>query len=288
MTTRPGPAVDRSFRDQLGSRTPVSYQHDLAGDPRLTMDAIAGLAEELGADSISAEKASKPMVSEDAGASHTLRVVSIADQIRELAANDSWFTLLNIEQSPVYRGMVDELIEGIAARAELDPRTMKRRMGFVFASSPGSVTAAHFDIEHSFLMQLEGHRRLGFGRFRDREEREREVHRYWNGSFGRLDRMPEQIEEFTLDPGVGAYIPPYTPHWLSNGDSTSLSLTVTFFDRSNADESMVQAFNEKLRRFGMDPARYGDAPGKDRAKIAFMRVYGGVKHRIRPEKSASH
>jgi hypothetical protein len=289
MTTRSGPAVDRSFREQLATRTPVRYTHDLAGDPRFSLDAIARLGDELGADSISAEKAAKPMVSADAGASNVVAVESIADQIRELAANDSWFTLLNIEQSPGYRRLVDEVLEGIASRAEVDPRTMKRRMGFVFASSPGSVTSAHFDIEHSFLMQLEGHRRLGFGRFRDREEREREVHRYWNGSFGRLDRMPEQIEEFTLEPGVGAYIPPYTPHWLSNGDSTSLSLTVTFFDRSNADESMVQAFNEKLRRLGMDPSVYGDAPGKDRSKVAFMRVYGGVKRRFRPdEKSASH
>ena len=54
------------------------------------------------------------------------------------------------------------------------------------------------------------------------------------------------------DTGQGAYIPPYTPHWLANGDSTSLSLTVTFFNRDNADESMVQAFNEKVSRLGIE------------------------------------
>jgi hypothetical protein len=285
----PWPAVDQSFLADLATRTPAPFTHGLSGDPRFSLDAIARLGDELGAESISAEKASKPLVSADAGAATTLEVVAVSDQIRALAANDSWFTLLNIEQSEPYRELVDQLLEGMAANAGLDPRTMKRRMGFVFASSPGSVTSAHFDIEHSFLLQLEGHRKLGFGKFADREQREREVHRYWNGSFGRLDTMPEQVAEFDLAPGLGAYIPPYHPHWLSNGDSTSLSLTITFFDRSNADESMVQAFNEKIRRLGIDPSVYGDAPRRDRAKVAFMRVYGAAKRRIKgPETSASH
>ena len=282
------PRVDASFGDQLRSRTPMAYEHGLAGDPRLGLDAIARLAEDLGPDSISAEKAAKPMVSDDAGAQHAIAVESIADQVRSLAANDSWFTLLNIEQSTAYAVLVDEVLDGLATRSGIDPRSMKRRMGFVFASSPGSVTAAHFDIEHSFLLQLEGNRRLCFGRFASAEEREREVHRYWNGSFGRLDQMPEQTEEFVLEPGTGAYIPPYTPHWLINSDSTSLSLTVTFFNRDNGDESMVQAFNEKLRRIGLTPRTYGDAPARDAAKAGFMRAYGAVKRRFRPDVSASH
>jgi hypothetical protein len=289
MNSTPWPAVDRSFQDSLAQRRPTPFAHGLAGDPRFSLDAIARLGDELGAESISAEKAAKPLVSADAGAANVLEVVAVSDQIRALAANDSWFTLLNIEQSGPYGELVDQLLEGMAADAGLDPATMKRRMGFVFASSPGSVTSAHFDIEHSFLLQLDGHRTLGFGKFADREQREREVHRYWNGSFGRLDTLPEQTAELELAPGRGAYIPPYTPHWLTNGDSTSLSLTITFFNRDNADESMVQAFNEKVGRWGLVPKVYGDAPGRDRAKVAFMRVYGAAKRRISgPETSASH
>lgn len=289
MNKMPWPAVDRSFQAALEERRPVPFTHGLTGDPRFSLDAIARLGDELGADSISAEKAAKPLVSADAGATTTLDVVAVSDQIRSLAANDSWFTLLNIEQSEPYRVLVDQLLDGMAADAGVDPATMKRRMGFVFASSPGSVTSAHFDIEHSFLLQLEGHRTLGFGEFASKDDREREVHRYWNGSFGRLDTMPRQVDEFELAPGRGAYIPPYTPHWLSNGDSTSLSLTITFFNRDNADESMVQAFNEKVQRLGLHPRVYGDAPGRDRAKVAFMRVYGAAKRRVKgPETSASH
>jgi len=288
MTTAPWPGVDHTFAERLATRTPTPIRHELAGDPRLSLEAIAALGDELGPAAISAERAAKPLVSADAGATSVLEVQSVSDQILGLAANDSWFTLLNIERAPAYAGLVDQILDGIARGAGIDARTMRRRMGFVFASSPGSVTAAHFDIEHSFLLQLEGRRTLGFGRFAGADDREREVHRYWNGSFGRLDSMPEKTTELAIGPGDGAYIPPYTPHWLSNGDSTSLSLTVTFFDRSNADESMVQAFNERLRRAGLRPRTYGEAPGRDRAKVAFMRAYGGVKRRFRPETSASH
>ncbi len=289
MTTTPYPVVDRSFAERLAGRRPTALEHGLVGDPRLSLDAIARLGDELGPDAVSAEKADKPLYSADAGAGSSLRVQSVGDQIRNLAANESWFTLLNIERSPAYERLVDQVVDGIAQGAGIDPRDLRRRMGFVFASSPGSVTAAHFDIEHSFLLQLEGHRTLSFGRFRDRDDREREVRRYWNGSFGRLDTMPEQTEQMEVGPGQGAYIPPYTPHWLANGDSTSLSLTVTFFNRDNADESMVQAFNEKVRRLRLEPKVYGEAPGRDRAKAAFMRAYGAVKQRISgPETSASH
>ena len=137
MNSTPWPAVDRSFKSALAQRQPTPFTHGLTGDPRFSLDAIARLGDELGADSISAEKASKPLVSADAGAADVLEVVAVSDQIRALAANDSWFTLLNIEQSEPYRQLVDQLLEGMAADAGVDPRTMKRRMGFVFASSPG-------------------------------------------------------------------------------------------------------------------------------------------------------
>lgn len=274
--------------EHLAARRPLAVRHSLVEEPLLALDPIATLAESLPATSISAERAEKSLVAAD-GTTEAREVRAIGEQIRSLAANDSWFTLLNIEQDPAYARLVDRIVDGLAAEAGVDPRTLRRRMGFVFASSPRSVTSAHFDIEQSFCLQLQGTRRLGFGRFADDAQREREVRRYWGGSsFGRLETMPEQVDEVVLGPGDGAYIPPYTPHWLSNGDETSLSLTVTFFNRDNEDESLVQAFNEKVRRTGLTPRAYGAAPRRDRAKASAMRAYAGLRRRVRPETSGSH
>ena len=116
MNNTPWPVVDRSFLAALEHRTPTPFRHGLNGDPRMSLESIARLGDELGADSISAEKARKPLVSADAGAGTSLEVVAVSDQIHALAANDSWFTLLNIEHSEAYEALVDQVLEGIAAR----------------------------------------------------------------------------------------------------------------------------------------------------------------------------
>jgi hypothetical protein len=271
--------VDRSFAAALAERVPVPYRHDLADHPLLGTEAIAGLAERLGSDSVSSQAAVKPLLETDP-AFLTLTTETIADRIRNLAVTDSWFTLLNIEQDEPYRGLVDEILDALADRSGLQRADLRRRQGFVFASSPGSVTPAHFDVEHSLLMQLSGHRTLSFGTFPSAGEREREVHRMWTqASFGRMEAMPEPTTQVELGPRVGAYIPPYTPHWISNGDESSLSLTVTFYERSNEDESAVQVLNERLRGWGIRPRPYGERPARDRLKASAMRGYAALRRR---------
>jgi len=209
------------------------------------------------------------------------------DRIRAIDDSAAWMTLLNIEQVPAYRALLDEQLDSLARAAGISPRTWQRRMGFVFVSSPGSITPAHFDIEHSLCIQLRGERSLNFGAFSGRDHRDTEVHRYWAGSFGRMETMPKMVSEVALAPGKAAYIPPYTPHWLNNGDAASLSLTITFFNRDNANESMVQALNEKLARLHLHPARYGEHPRADLVKAAIMRANSAVKNRLRPPKPAA-
>jgi hypothetical protein len=283
----PWPALDPTFASALEERRPVAFTHRMHEHPLLRLEEIAGLAEQLPTGSISAETAEKPLVTGDVAAA-AIAVDGIGEQIRGLAHNRSWFTLLNIEQVADYRALVDQVIDGMADSARLERDALKRRQGFVFASSPGSVTSAHFDIEHSFCIQLQGHRTLSFGSFADQSSRDEEVRRYWNGALGRLAAMPALEQEVELAPGRGAYIPPYQPHWITNGDETSLSLTVTFFTRSNEDESMAQAFNERIRRVGLNPRRYGDSPGRDRVKVGAMRAYGLARRGLRLRGADTH
>ena len=95
--------------------------------------------------------------------------------------------------------------------------------------------------------------------------------------------------EYEIGPGDGCYIPPYTPHWITNYDQTSLSMTVTFFNDDNEGESMVQAFNAKVGKLGLNPRQFGQDPRRDWAKVRFMRAYAGAKRRLgRPEPTGSH
>jgi hypothetical protein len=288
-STHPGLTPDqpfvRDFATHVGRRVPAALEHDLAGHPAFSLDALAELATRLGSESVSVDTAVKPLVG-SAVPGHDLEAATIADRIRGLATSDAWFTLLNIEQDPAYASLVDDVVEGLAIGSGTRPGALRRRMGFVFASSPGSVTPAHFDIEHSLLLQLDGHRRIGLGAFASPADREQEVRRYWSGSFGRLETMPVAGDEIELRPGTGVYIPPYHPHWVTNGDATSVSLTVTFFERSNEEESIVQALNERLRRLRLDPRPYRGT-GSDRIKVAAVRTARLLRRNPAPASSGS-
>jgi JmjC domain len=269
------------FPASLAERRPLPFSHRLPGHPALAQDAIARLAEELGDESVICEAAQKPLVFTQ-GAPDPQHAEQAAEIIRNLDANGSWVTLLNIESRPAYRQLIDELLDDAARCQGVDPRGLRRRMGFIFASSPHSVTGAHFDIEQSLLLQLRGVRKLSFGTWPDEETRDREIRRYWNGSFGKLTSMPNHSFDLTVGPGDGVYIPPYRPHWLRNGDETSLSMTLTFFNRDNETESLVQAFNERLRKLGVQPRRAGESALRDRAKAGAMRAHAAVRDRLHP------
>jgi hypothetical protein len=279
-------ALEDGFASHLEGGSPVAFSHALGEHPALALEAVARLAEDLGETSVTCEPAVKPLLAPDDAAAPE-RAKRAAEQIRNLAESDAWLTLLNVEQHPGYRSLIDQILDATAARYRLDSRSWRRRAGFVFASSPQSVTPAHFDIEHSLLIQLRGKRTLSFGCFADAKSREEEIHRYWNGSFGRLLTMPTPIADFALGPGDGAYIPPYYPHWLQNGDASSLSLTIVFFTSSNEKASLLQAFNERARKFGVSPRAAGSSSARDAVKIALMRGYSRGRRVVRRERSGA-
>lgn len=271
MTDTPTIELGPAFAARLRTREPMQFQHRLAADPRLDLEAVAQLADELGERSVVRDTAERPLVYAD-GAPEPERVRGAGELIRSLRENRSWLTLLNIEQHPRYRVLIDEQLDRLAGQCGLRPGRLRRRMGFIFASSPQSITGAHFDVEHSLLLQLRGSRVLGFGDFADDGAREHEIRRYWNGSYGKLSSLPVPSHEVPIGPGDGVYIPPFRPHWIHNGPAPSLSLTITFFTRHNEDETLVQAFNERLRRHGMSPRPAGSSALRDRPKAALMRA----------------
>jgi hypothetical protein len=263
------------FERHVNAREPLVFRHELPSAPELALESIAQLADALGEKSVVREDAERPMVCAQ-GAPEPAHLANAGDVVRALDENGSWMTLLNIEQLPAYRAFIDVVLDGSAGPAGMRASSLRRRMGFVFASSPNSVTGAHFDVEHSLLLQLRGNRVLSFGEFPDADIRDLEIRRYWNGSYGKLTAMPIHTHDVSLGPGVGAYIPPFRPHWLCNGPASSLSLTITFFTRDNERETLAQACNERLRKLGMSPHRVGESATRDRMKVAIMRGYGLV------------
>lgn len=259
---------------------PAEFAHRLHTDDRLTLQAVADLADRLPRRSVICDAADQALLVPEGGPPRGA-LTRPGDVIRDIKDANAWLTLLNIEADPAYadlmNSMLDELEPGMLARQG----RMRHRVGFIFVSSPNSVTPAHFDIEHSLLMQVSGAKAVSFGRFASETDRRHEVERYWDGSHGRIESLPPELASYPLTPGRGVYIPPIAPHWVHNGPDISLSVTLTYFTSATERENMIEAFNGHLRALHLTPRGPGRAAPVDLAKVTAMRVWG-VARSARP------
>jgi hypothetical protein len=252
---------------------PAEFAHNLHEDTRLTLHAVADLADRLPRRSVICDTSAQPLLVPQGGPPRGA-LDRPGDVIRNIEDANAWLTLLNIEADPAYADLMNTMLDQLEPGMIKRHGTMRNRVGFIFVSSPNSVTPAHFDIEHSLLMQVSGSKRVSFGRFENDQARRHEVERYWDGSHGRIESLPPELASYQLTPGRGVYIPPVAPHWVHNGPAVSLSVTLTYFTAATVRENMIEAFNGRLRSFHMDPRQPGQSASADGAKVAVMRAWG--------------
>ncbi len=270
-------AFDEAFPERS-----VEFSHDLHLDDRLTLASVADLADRLPRRSVIADTAAQPLLVPQGGPPRGA-LERPGDVIRDLHNANAWLTLLNVEDDPGMAGLMntqlDSLESGITAKQGKRVK-MRKRVAFVFVSSPNSVTPVHFDIEHSLLMQVSGSKTVSIGRFDSDAARRREFDRYWDGSHGRIETLPPEEAAYTMTPGRAVYIPPGTPHWVHNGPDISLSVTLTYFTAATVRENRVENFNAILRQRHMKPREPGRSATVDTAKVCAMGVWA-IGRRLR-------
>lgn len=270
------PTLERLALADAFPEGPAEFVHGLHEDPRLSLAAIADLADRLPRRSVICDTAAQPLLVPHGGPPRG-SLSRPGDVIRNIADANAWLTLLNIEADPAYaelmRVTLDQLEPGMRDRQG----AMRNRVGFIFVSSPNSVTPAHFDIEHSLLMQVSGSKTVSFGRFENELARRHEVERYWDGSHGRIESLPPELAAYSLTPGRGVYIPPVAPHWVHNGPALSLSVTLTYFTAATERDNAIEAFNARLRGLHLTPRAPGASGPVDAGKVTAMRAWGLAK-----------
>src|SRR5262250_2016359 len=200
------------FDDAFPGRS-AGFTHNLYLDDRLTLAAVADLADRLPRESVIADTAAQPLLVPQGGPPRGA-LQRPGDVIRDLENANAWLTLLNVEDDPgmaeIMNTQLDQLESGMMARQGKRVK-MRKRVAFVFVSSPNSVTPVHYDVEHSLLMQVSGSKTVSIGRWESDAVRRREFDRYWDGSHGRIEDLPPEVAEYPLTPGRAVYIPPGTP-----------------------------------------------------------------------------
>ena len=254
--------------------TPHILTHSLTSHPLLEIEALAQLAEKLPITSVEYNRGDLPIGVDGKPGSNGM---TIAETIRRVAEAESWAVLKNIEQVPAYQSLLMSLLEEIRPEIEAATGTMLTPQGFIFVSSPNSVTPYHFDPEHNILLQIRGSKVMtqfpaGDTRFVPDEAHET----YHSGGPRELrwnDAMLPHGTEFPIGPGEALFVPVMAPHFVRNGPAPSVSLSITWRSEWSYRESDARIFNAILRERGfIRPKAPGRWPQQNYAKAYAFRV----------------
>jgi hypothetical protein len=255
---------------------PVPVAHNLVEHPLLDLESLAGLAERLPSSQVEHNVGDLPEIVEDHEGVERSQMTP-AEIARTIDSNGMWMVLKLIETDPEYRRLLDETLDEVSAHLPSGEGPMLQREGFVFLSAPNSVTPSHTDPEHNILLQVRGRKEMTVGEFPDEETRQQELEDHATGGHRNIDWMPANPRLFDLHPGEAVYVPPHAPHWVKNGESASVSLSITFRTPGTDKAARVSAMNARLRRLGMTPKPLGSRPAADSVKAGASRVLGKLR-----------
>ncbi len=278
-----GPAFAPTARDAFAAaypNDPAKLTHSLAGHPLLNLEALADLAAALPADSIEYNTGALPIgvAPGDIPSPH----LGVVETIRRIGEAGSWVALKRIEQVPEYAALLRDTLGELADLAAARTGPMLGLEGFVFVSSPGSVTPFHFDPEHNILLQIRGHKVMTVFPVEDEDLLSAPAHEAFHlGQHHRnlpwQDRFAAKGTPFELTPGDALHVPVKRPHWVQNGSEPSISLSVTWRSEWSYAEADARAFNAVLRKAGLNPKSPGLYPRQNRAKALAYRAIRRVR-----------
>jgi len=263
-----------SFVDAFARRS-IYVRHALVDHPLFTMEAIAELADRLPPESVRRERGHLPVINRDG-------YVDIGDgppsaTIMDIERNGFRVSLRDIHQDPDYARLINECLDEVEQLVRDREGGMCHRAGYLFITSPAATTPMHFDVEHSFLLQVRGTKNVSVAAFdRDPELLERETDRYIDGVGCDFAAMEAAAETFRIHSGLGVYLPSYVPHWVQTEAGISISFSIPFFTPYCQRAEQVHVINRRLRKLHLSPRPPGTSEPLDRTKVAVARSWNRV------------
>jgi hypothetical protein len=206
---------------------------------------------------------------------------SAADTLSDVAHARAWTSLLNVQTDDLYRTLVDEVLDDIRPQVDRVDPGMLYRAGWIFVTSPRTITPFHMDKEHNFILQIEGKKRLYVWEPDDIEVLAEEARDLFHFNHSRdlvvwREEMRARAHVFDLEPGMGAYMPSTSPHLVENGDGPSITASFTYYTDATRRDARLHALHHRMRGWGMAPAAVGARPLRDAVAHAGCRVADGV------------
>jgi len=193
---------------------------------------------------------------------------AVRDALENLETSRLRLKLSAVHLEPAYQQVLDECTLQLSDLVGVDlTRAYKDARATIFISSPGEVTPYHIDQEANFLFELRGSKTVWVIDGNDRKMLPwQDLETYWHD--GAAVPPPEtsmlQVHRFELRPGFAVHNPVNFPHWVANGPTPSVALSLGF--TRVEDPIDVLRVNYYLRKLGMRPTPPGESRLRDDAK----------------------
>ena len=162
--------------------------------------------------------------------------------------------LKNVEQDPEYRHLLESCLAEVGQLSHAVSPGMSRKEGFIFISSPRSVTPYHMDPEENFLLQIRGRKTIHVFDASDRSIlSDEQIERFLTGANRNLvfrDEYQPKARVFSLGPSEGVHVPVTSPHWVQNGEEVSISFSITFQTKSSIRLTHAHRMNAQTAPMG--------------------------------------
>jgi len=192
--------------------------------------------------------------------------------------------LSSIHSEPEYKEFLDECTKEFSELAGTDlTEEYETSIATLFIASPNEITTFHVDGEANFLLQLYGSKLVYIFDGKDRELLSwPEIERYWHGD-GNIflkEGFESRAKEFPLTAGVGVHNPVHFPHWVKNGPSPSIALSIAYVPKDSPVD--VLHANHFLRKLGINPTPPGTKHGLDKTKRGIIAGARSLRRVLKP------
>ena len=263
----------------------TTVRHDYARHPLLQMESLTDLAQRLDRHDQTfsfSGTAHADANFNNVAFTHPNRH-GATETVQHIRDVNAWMLLRHVQADPVYRGLVDEILDGIKPHLETVDPGMCYRAGWIFFSSPHTVTPFHIDRNHVWLLQMQGAKTVYVWPSDDQvavDDQARahflDVHKldqvHW------YEALRERAHRIVLEPGMGVYMPLTSPHMVEIDDEPSLAMSVSYNTDASRTLARQYVLRERARHFHVGLPDIGRRPAFDASVSIGAHVAMRIEH----------